>query len=93
MSDPPVAQQLPAPEQQAQTAAYPLAGSLTIGVEYTFTSAAGYGFTAVYNKTLPDGCLDVKTKDGIDGFVNPTEHRRRCARRRVGPGVTSGPVW
>ena len=67
--------QLPAPEQQAgppPATNYPLAYSLTPGVEYTFTSAAGYGFTAVYQSTqASDGCLKVKTKDGIDGFVNP----------------------
>ena len=71
MSDP-VAQTLPAPEQQATQAPYPLGGSLTANVEYTFTTTAGYGFTAIYNSTLPDGCMKVKTKDGIDGFVNPT---------------------
>ena len=71
MSDP-VPQQLPAPEQQAVIDTYPLCASLTPGIEYTFTSAAGYAFTAVYNTTQPDGCLKVKTSDGIDGFVNPT---------------------
>ena len=71
MSDP-VPTTLPAPEQQAVIDTYPLCASLTAGVEYTFTSAAGYAFTAVYNLTQQDGCLKVKTKDGVDGFVNPT---------------------
>ena len=62
----------PEPNPQATTAPYPLAGSLTAGVEYTFTSSAGYAFTAFYRSTQPDGCLFVQTKDGIDGFVNPT---------------------
>lgn len=70
MSDP-APTQLPAPGQQAVIDKYPLCASLTVGVEYTFTSSAGYAFTAVYNLTQQDGCLKVRTRDGIDGFVNP----------------------
>ena len=74
MSDP-VPQTLPAPEPQAgppPSTNYPLAYSLTAGTEYTFTTAAGYGFTAIYQSTqASDGSLKVKTKDGVDGYVNP----------------------
>lgn len=72
MSDPHPASLPALPEQQAVIDKYPLCASLTPGQEYTFTSAAGYAFTAVYNLTRQDGCLDVRTNDGIQGFVNPT---------------------
>ena len=66
------------------------AGSLTPGVEYTFTSAAGYGFTAVYNKTQP-GRLPERENQGRHRRVRqPDRDRRRRPRRRLGPGVTSG---
>ena len=64
-------QTLPAPEQQAVIDKYPLCASLTVGKEYTFTTSHGYSITAIYRQTLPDGCLYVQTKDGVDGFVNP----------------------
>ena len=86
MSDP-VATQLPAPEQQAQPAPYPLAGSLTAGVEYTFTSAAGYAFTAVYNKLNPRRLPAASENQGRHRRVRqPDGDRRRRSRRRLAPG-------
>ena len=90
MSDP-VAAQLPAPGQQAQSAPYPLAGSLTPGIEVHVHVG---GRVRVHRHLQQDEPRRLpgrpKPDDGIDGFVNPTVHRRRCPRRRVGTSMKGG---
>ena len=67
-----IPQQLPAPEQQAVIDQLPVVRQPHRRRGVHVHERAGYAFTAVYQPTQPDGCLKVRTRDGIDGFVNPT---------------------